>query len=59
MAQAPAAPAKTYSVYVVSEAVDKVQLLRFGPGGFTLDHAITTGMMPTDPDGPHRVAVAW
>jgi len=45
-------------VYVVSEGNDKVQLLKFGPGGFTLDHSFTTGMMPTDPDGPHGVAVA-
>jgi DNA-binding beta-propeller fold protein YncE len=65
-AQAPAAspppharaPSATYYVYVVSEGNDKVQLLKFGPGGFTLDHSFTTGMMPTDPDGPHGVAVA-
>ena len=52
------APSATYYVYVVSEGNDKVQLLKFGPGGFTLDHSFTTGMMPTDPDGPHGVAVA-
>jgi DNA-binding beta-propeller fold protein YncE len=57
-AQAPATPARTYYVYVVSEAVDKVQLLRFGPGGLALDHEFITGMLPTDPDGPHGVAVA-
>jgi DNA-binding beta-propeller fold protein YncE len=57
-AQGTVAPARSYSVYVVSEAVDKVQLLRFGPGGLTLEHAFTTGMMPSDPDGPHGVAVA-
>jgi len=55
---APAPPARTYFVYVVSEAVDQIQLLRFGPGGLTLDHTVTTGMMPTDVDGPHGVAVA-
>lgn len=52
------APSATYYVYVVSEGNDKVQLLKFGPGGFILDHSFTTGMMPTDPDGPHGVAVA-
>jgi DNA-binding beta-propeller fold protein YncE len=64
-AQAPAplrprvsAPAATYFLYVVSEGNDKVQLLKFGPSGFTVDHSFTTGMMPTDPDGPHGVAVA-
>ena len=65
-AQAPPAPPRpsaptptaTYYVYVVSEGNDKVQLLKFGPSGFTVDHSFTTGMMPTDPDGPHGVAVA-
>jgi DNA-binding beta-propeller fold protein YncE len=52
------APSATYYLYVVSEGNDKVQLLKFGPSGFTLDHSFTTGMMPTDPDGPHGVAVA-
>jgi len=52
------APTATYYVYVVSEGNDKVQLLKFGPSGFTVDHSFTTGMMPTDPDGPHGVAVA-
>ena len=60
---APPAPLRpsasaTYFLYVVSEGNDKVQLLKFGPGGFVLDHSFTTGMMPTDPDGPHGVAVA-
>lgn len=60
-AQAPAAPpppTRTYYVYVVSEATDQIQLLRFGPGGFALDHALTTGALPTDVDGPHGIAVA-
>ena len=58
-AQAPAAPpTHTYYVYVVSEATDQIQLLRFGPGGLALDHALTTGALPTDVDGPHGIAVA-
>jgi DNA-binding beta-propeller fold protein YncE len=60
-AQVPPATSATsapYYLYVVSEGNDKVQLLKFGPSGLTLDHSFTTGMMPTDPDGPHGVAVA-
>ena len=45
------------TVFVVSEAVDKVALIKFGPSGRT-SSASTTGMMPTDPDGPHGVAVS-
>ncbi|MGH7511339.1 MAG: YncE family protein [Gemmatimonadales bacterium] len=55
---APLPPARTYYVYVVSEATDQIQLLRFGPGGLVLDHALTTGALPTDVDGPHGIAVA-
>ena len=54
----PRLPTHTYYVYVVSEATDQIQLLRFGPGGLTLDHALTTGALPTDVDGPHGIAVA-
>jgi hypothetical protein len=57
-AQTPPAPSRTYYVYVVSEAVDRVQLLRFGPSGLSVERAFTIGLMPTDPDGPHGVAVA-
>jgi DNA-binding beta-propeller fold protein YncE len=57
-AQTPPAPSRSYLIYVVSEAVDRVQLLRFGPSGISLVRGFTTGLMPTDPDGPHGVAVA-
>ncbi len=56
--QVPAPPTKEYFAYVGSESVDKVSLIRFGPKGATLDHAVDVGIMPTDPDGPHGVAVA-
>src|SRR5262245_29794373 len=52
------AQTRTYSVFVASEAADKVALIRFGPGGATIDHEITTGLMPTDIDGPHGLAVS-
>jgi DNA-binding beta-propeller fold protein YncE len=35
-----------------------VQLLRFGPQGLAVERAFTTGLMPTDPDGPHGVALS-
>jgi DNA-binding beta-propeller fold protein YncE len=57
-AQIAPAPNRTYLVYVVSEAVDRVQLVSFGPAGISVERGFTTGLMPTDPDGPHGVAVA-
>ena len=57
-AQAPARPARMYQAYVVSEAVDQVQLVSFGPGGLRLEKTVPVGVLPTDVDGPHGVAVA-
>jgi DNA-binding beta-propeller fold protein YncE len=54
----PAPPTKEYFAYVGSESVDKVALIRFGPTGAKVDKAMDVGIMPTDPDGPHGVAVA-
>ncbi len=53
-----AAQQRTYLVYVASEAADKITLIRFGPDGASVDHEIATGMMPTDIDGPHGLAVS-
>ncbi len=53
-----AAQQRTYYVYVASEAADKIALVRFGPDGAVVDHEIPTGMMPTDIDGPHGLAVS-
>src|SRR5262245_45943361 len=53
-----AAQQRTYFVYVASEAADKITLVRFGPDGAAVDHEIATGMMPTDIDGPHGLAVS-
>jgi DNA-binding beta-propeller fold protein YncE len=49
---------RTYFVYVASEAADKVALIRFSPNGAVVDREITTGLMPTDIDGPHGLAIA-
>ena len=51
-------PDKDYLVYVVSEAADKIALIRFGPNGAQLDHQLDTGDMPIDIDGPHGIAVS-
>ena len=55
---AQAKPDKDYLVYVLSEAADKISLIRFGPGGARLDHELPTGDMPIDIDGPHGIAVS-
>jgi DNA-binding beta-propeller fold protein YncE len=52
------APAHDYYAWVASEAVDKLQLIRFGPAGLTIERTHTVGILPTDPDGPHGVALA-
>jgi DNA-binding beta-propeller fold protein YncE len=64
-AQAPAAaqtPDRDYTVVVVSEAVDLITRITFGPGaGPTLakvEQTTKVGMNPMDPDGPHGIAVA-
>ncbi|HKO96928.1 MAG TPA: YncE family protein [Pyrinomonadaceae bacterium] len=51
-------PEKDYLIYVLSEAADKISLIRFGPGGAKVDHTFATGDMPTDIDGPHGIAIA-
>jgi DNA-binding beta-propeller fold protein YncE len=55
---APSAPAREYRAYVVSEAVDEITLLRFGPAGLGVEKRIPVGISITDPDGPHGVALA-
>ena len=57
-ARAQEPPAHDYHAWVASEAVDKLQLIRFGPAGLTIERTHTVGILPTDPDGPHGVALA-
>src|SRR6185369_13378822 len=51
-------PEKEYLVYVLSEAADKISLVRFGPDGIRIDHEIPTGDMPVDIDGPHGIVIS-
>jgi DNA-binding beta-propeller fold protein YncE len=51
-------PSHDYRAWVASEAVDKLQLIRFGPAGIGIERTHTVGILPTDPDGPHGVALA-
>jgi len=47
-----------YLVYVVCESGDKLVRVRFGPAGARIDHEVHVGMMPTDINGPHGIAVS-
>ena len=51
-------PDKDYLVYVLSEAADKISLVRFGPAGARVERELSTGDMPVDIDGPHGIAVS-
>jgi DNA-binding beta-propeller fold protein YncE len=51
-------PEQDYLVYVVSESTDKISLVRFGPAGAKVERSFGTGVMPTDVDGPHGVAIS-
>src|SRR5687768_12544859 len=55
---AQAKPSQDYLVYVLSEAADKISLIRFGPNGARVDHELVTGGMPADIDGPHGIAIS-
>src|SRR5262245_9416429 len=57
-AQGQAKPDQDYLVYVLSEAADKISLIRFGPGGARVERELQTGEMPVDIDGPHGLAVS-
>lgn len=58
IAPAMAQPNASYGAIVASEAADTLTRVRFGPGGLVAERSIPTGLMPTDIDGPHGVALA-
>ncbi|MEP7001444.1 MAG: beta-propeller fold lactonase family protein [bacterium] len=51
-------PDKDYWFYAASEGNDQVALIRFGPSGSHVERVNTVGLMPTDVDGPHGVALS-
>ena len=55
---AAAAPARDYLVLIASEATDQITLARFGAGAPKVERVQITGFNPTEPDGPHGLAVA-
>ena len=57
IASAPA-PERDYLVFVASEATDQIALIRFGPAGARIERKRLTGFNPSEPDGPHGLAVA-
>lgn len=42
----------------MSESADLITLIRFGSSGARLDHALKTGLMPVEINGPHGIAVS-
>ncbi|MGH7674526.1 MAG: YncE family protein, partial [Gemmatimonadales bacterium] len=60
LAQGPAVapPDRDYLVLVAAEATDRIAVIRFGPGGARVERDLSVGLMPTDPDGPHGLAVS-
>lgn len=50
--------ASSYVVVVASEAADKIAFVRFGADSGRVEGEIDTGVMPTDIDGPHGLAVS-
>ena len=53
-----AKPGKEYLFYVLSEAADKISLVRFDGSKATVVQQIDTGDMPIDIDGPHGIVVS-
>ena len=54
----PQAPTVDYLVFVASEGNDRISLVRFGPGGATVERVSKIGRNPTEPVGPHGIGVS-
>lgn len=54
----PYGPTKEYRAIVVSESVDEITRIVFGPNGARVEHVAPVGMSIIDPDGPHGVALS-
>jgi len=51
-------PTSDYLLFTVAESADQLALVRFGPGGARIERQQKVGMMPTEINGPHGVAVS-
>jgi YVTN family beta-propeller protein len=51
------APALDYLFFVASEGNDRIALVRFGPAGARVEREHRIGTNPTEPQGPHGLAV--
>jgi DNA-binding beta-propeller fold protein YncE len=51
-------PEQDYLVAVACESADKIAVVRFGPRGARVERELSTGLMPSDLDGPHGIAFA-
>jgi DNA-binding beta-propeller fold protein YncE len=51
-------PAQDYLVFVASEGNDRISLVRFGPGGTSVERVSKIGRNPTEPVGPHGIALS-
>jgi DNA-binding beta-propeller fold protein YncE len=54
----PPSSATPYSIYVSSESGDIITRIEVGPEGWRKVREVPVGVMPTDPDGPHNIAVS-
>ena len=52
------APLSDYLFFVASEGNDRISLVRFGPGGAKVERVSKIGRNPTEPVGPHGIAVS-
>jgi DNA-binding beta-propeller fold protein YncE len=52
------APTADYLVFVASEGNDRISLVRFGPNGTKVERVSRIGRNPTEPVGPHGIAVS-
>lgn len=57
-AATPRVPAQDYLIFVVCESADKIVLIRFGANGAKIENQAHIGLMPTDINGPHGIAVS-
>ena len=51
-------PAQDYLVFVASEGNDRISLVRFGPGGTSVERVSKIGRNPTEPVGPHGIGLS-